>query len=53
MYGDTSKILKGAILGFGGISPIAVQKIGPLKNLSQEKKESWGRLVYEIGKRGR
>ncbi len=52
MYGDTSKILKGAILGFGGISPVAVQKIGPLKNLSQEKKESWGRVVYEIAKRG-
>ena len=52
IMGDSTNEIKRGVLKFAGFSPVDILKIGPLKNISQEKKEKWGRNLYELGKRG-
>jgi len=52
IMGDSTNEIKRGVLKFAGFSPVDILKIGPLKNISQEKKEKWGRKLYELGKRG-
>lgn len=52
IMGDSTNEIKRGVLKFAGFSPVNILKIGPLKNISQEKKERWGRKLFELGKRG-
>jgi NAD(P)H dehydrogenase (quinone) len=41
LFGDSTNEISRAILGFAGIHPVKVKKIGPVKTMSDAKKESW------------
>lgn len=51
IFGDTTNELRKGILWFSGISA-SVQKIGPLKRISDVKKAKWNQKFYKWGKRG-
>ena len=52
IMGDSTNEIKRGVLKFAGFSPVDILKIGPLKNISQEKKEKWGQKLFELGKKG-
>ena len=52
LMGDSTNEIKKGILKFAGFSPVRILKVGPLKNISQEKKEKWAKKLFELGKRG-
>lgn len=52
LMGDSTNEIKRGILKFAGFAPVRILKVGPLKNISQEKKEKWARKLFEMGKRG-
>jgi putative NADPH-quinone reductase len=43
--------MKRSILEFCGIAPVKITDIGPMKNSTDEKRESWIRLARELGAR--
>jgi len=50
IFGDTTNEIKKGILWFAGFS-VSVKKIGPVKNLSQVKKEKWLARARSWGKK--
>lgn len=52
LMGDTTNEIKKGILKFAGFSPVSILKVGPLKNISQEKKEKWAKSLFKLGKGG-
>ena len=48
-FGDTSNEIKRCILGFCGISPVRLTRIGPIKTMSEAKKERWMHKVTSFG----
>ncbi|MEK9182310.1 MAG: NAD(P)H-dependent oxidoreductase [Patescibacteria group bacterium] len=48
--GDSTNEIKRGVLKFAGFSPVRILKIGPLKNISQEKKDKWAKKLFKIGK---
>lgn len=52
IMGDSTNEIKRGVLKFAGFSPVNILKVGPLKNISQEKKEKWGKELFELGKKG-
>ncbi len=51
IMGDSTNEIKRGILKFAGFSPVNILKVGPLKNISQEKKEEWAKKLFELGKK--
>ncbi|MBM2818311.1 MAG: Flavodoxin-like protein [Parcubacteria group bacterium] len=52
IMGDSTNEIKRGVLKFAGFYPVNILKVGPLKNISQEKKEKWAKKLFELGKRG-
>lgn len=52
IMGDSTNEIKRGVLKFAGFFPVSIVKVGPLKNISQEKKDKWVRSVFELGKKG-
>ncbi|MBX4215972.1 NAD(P)H-dependent oxidoreductase [Candidatus Parcubacteria bacterium] len=50
LFGDNRNEIEDAILGFAGFSPIKVRKVGSVKTASTEKRESWKRMIFSMGK---
>lgn len=50
LFGDYTNELRRGILGFAGIWPVHLTKIGPVQNVSDEKREEWKRELYRLGK---
>ncbi|MEK7593588.1 MAG: flavodoxin family protein, partial [Patescibacteria group bacterium] len=50
LFGDNSNEIRNSIFGFAGIKT-RVTKIGPLKEVTPEKKENWKKMVFEMGKK--
>jgi len=51
IFGDSTNEITRAILGFAGIRA-RVKKIGPMKNITPERKASWGKHFLAWGRRG-
>ena len=51
LMGDSTNEIKKGILKFAGFSPVQILKVGPLKNISQEKKEKWTKKLFEMGEK--
>ena len=41
LFGDSTNEISRAILGFAGVHPVKVKKIGPVKTMSEDKKNYW------------
>lgn len=52
LMGDSTNEIKKGILKFAGFSPVSILKVGPLKNISQEKKEKWAKNLFKLGNGG-
>lgn len=52
LFGNTSNEIKQATLGFAGFGPIRVSRIGPLKIMSDAKKETIKKEMARLGKLG-
>lgn len=52
LMGDSTNEIKKGILKFAGFSPVSILKVGPLKNISQEKKEKWAKKLFKLGEGG-
>ncbi|MBU6431362.1 NAD(P)H-dependent oxidoreductase [Patescibacteria group bacterium] len=52
LMGDSTNEIKRGILKFAGFAPVRILKVGPLKNISQKKKEKWERKLLELGEKG-
>lgn len=52
LMGDSTNEIKRGVLKFAGFSPVNILKVGPLKNITQEKKEKWGKELFKMGRRG-
>ncbi len=52
LMGDSTNEIKKGILKFAGFSPVNILKAGPLKNISQDKKEKWAKKLFKLGKNG-
>lgn len=50
IFGDTTNEIRKGILWFAGFS-VTVKKIGPMKNLTVEKKEKFSKMVESYGKK--
>lgn len=50
IMGDSTNEIKRGVLKFAGFSPVNILKVGPLKNISQKKKEKWSKELFELGK---
>lgn len=50
IFGDTTNEIRKGILWFAGLS-VSVKKIGPLKKISQEKKQKWLNKLRAWGKK--
>lgn len=50
IFGDTTNEIRKGILWFGGLS-VSVKKIGPLKRISEEKKQKWLNKLRGWGKK--
>lgn len=48
IFGDTTNEIKKGILWFSGLS-VSVKKIGPLKKISEEKKQKWREKLKKWG----
>ncbi len=53
MFGDTTNEISRAILWFSGVSPVRVQKVGPIKHVTDEHKEQIRKKIYDIGKKAK
>lgn len=52
LMGDSTNEIKRGVLKFAGFSPVNILKVGPLKNISQEKKEKYSKEFFGLGKKG-
>lgn len=52
LFGDSTNEIHWAILGFAGIHPIKVQKIGWLKHATDKQKEKLQEKAYHLGLKG-
>ncbi len=52
LFGNTSNEIKCATLGFVGFHPVRVSHVGPLKNMSDIKKEAHKKEMIRLGKLG-
>ncbi len=52
LVGDVTATLRRAVLGFSGVWPIKVTKIGGMKFMSDVKKARWKRRMWKYGKKG-
>ena len=52
MFGDSTNEIGRAILGFSGMHPVHIKKIGPMKNMKPAEIESWKKQMSEYGKYG-
>ncbi len=50
IFGDTTNEIRKGILWFSGFS-VSVKKIGPLKRISENKKEKWRNKMYKWGQK--
>jgi hypothetical protein len=50
IFGDTTNEIRKGILWFAGLS-VSVKKIGPLKKISEEKKQKWLNKLRDWGKK--
>jgi putative NADPH-quinone reductase len=53
LFGDSTNEIGRAILGFSGIAPIKITKIGPYKNSSDAQKNAWRTMLANYGKNAR
>lgn len=51
IMGDSTNEIKRGVLKFAGFSPVNILKVGPLKNITQEKKEKWAKNLFELGRK--
>ncbi len=49
LFGDSTSEICRAILGFAGIHPVKVKKIGPIKHISNEEKDAWTNSIKNYG----
>ncbi len=49
LFGDSTNEIGRAILGFSGIHPVHIEKIGPFKGATDATKEEWKEGVYHLG----
>jgi NAD(P)H dehydrogenase (quinone) len=53
MFGDSTNEIGKAILGFAGIHPVKIEKIGNLKHISEKKRQALIDKVFYLGKKGK
>lgn len=53
MFGDYTNEIGKAILGFSGIHPVRISKVGPVRNLVGKRKERLLSLIRDLGKRAK
>jgi NAD(P)H dehydrogenase (quinone) len=51
LFGDTTNEIKRGILWFAGFRT-RVTKIGPMRDINEKKKLSFGEKIYHLGRRG-
>jgi NAD(P)H dehydrogenase (quinone) len=53
MFGDSTNEIAQAILGFAGIYPVTIQKIGSLKHATDKQKQKYVEKLYHLGIQGK
>ena len=53
LFGDSTNEIGRAILGFSGIHPIRIKKIGNVKHLSDDDKKQWYQKVHTWGQKAK
>ena len=53
LFGDSTNEIGRAILGFSGIHPIRIKKIGNVKHLSDDDKKQWDQKVHTWGQKAK
>ncbi|MES2437022.1 MAG: NAD(P)H-dependent oxidoreductase [Patescibacteria group bacterium] len=53
LFGDSTNEIGRAILGFAGIHPVHIEKVGWLKHASDEKKNAIAKKIYNQGLKAR
>lgn len=53
LFGDTTNEIRKGILWFAGFSPVNINKIGPLKNISAPRLAKWQAAFRKSGKKGK
>ncbi|MBI2047931.1 MAG: NAD(P)H-dependent oxidoreductase [Parcubacteria group bacterium] len=53
LFGDNTNELRRGILGFAGVHPVRVSKIGSVKFLSKDDTEKQIQKIYTLGRKGR
>ncbi|MBX4198123.1 NAD(P)H-dependent oxidoreductase [Candidatus Parcubacteria bacterium] len=53
LFGDSTNEIGRAILGFAGIHPVNIQKIGPLKHATDARKQKIKEKIYHLGLKGK
>jgi len=48
LFGDSTNEISRAILGFAGIHPVKITKVGPLKHAKVDYKNDWKEFVYDL-----
>lgn len=51
MFGDYTNEISRAILGFSGIHPVRISKIGPVRGMSEHKKLSWNKKLCDLARK--
>ncbi|MEO8637301.1 MAG: NAD(P)H-dependent oxidoreductase [Candidatus Taylorbacteria bacterium] len=51
LFGDFSNEIKNGIMGFAGISPVRVTKVGPMKGINDERHKIWQAKMKKLGSR--
>ena len=51
LFGDYTNEIRRAILGFSGIHPVRVNKIGPIHKFTPHKMEHWHKEIKKLGRR--
>ena len=49
LFGDYSNEIRKGIFGFSGIAPVRVTKIGPMKDLSDARRQKWKAKMRKLG----
>jgi len=53
LFGDSTNEISRAILGFSGIHPVKVKKIGPVKDFNDAHKAAWVATLEKWGRKGK
>ncbi|MEK7185063.1 MAG: NAD(P)H-dependent oxidoreductase [Patescibacteria group bacterium] len=53
MFGDYTNEISRAVLGFAGVHPVRVTKIGPILNMSEKHKKYWHEKLEQWGRVGK